>query len=204
MSERSPRFGLSATTSKPAHIAANELSRAINALNAHHEREPAVWETNSSALRAGADSCDAAPPDAATRAEVLHQRAAALRASRADLLETLLPLREPLVDLLIEEHAMAAPGAMFTAHVEPRAPEDPPEAMGGVDLDWPERLRVLDQTLRWTLRITRGTAGHALGPAYLLSYVIEHPTPDASNLRAAVTEARDELAALLGFGRGAL
>jgi hypothetical protein len=61
----------------------------------------------------------------------------------------------------------------------------------------PDRLRILDATLRWSRETSYGYAVAALGPSYLLSYVIEYPTPSAGALRTAVTEARDALLTFL-------
>ena len=82
---------------------------------------------------------------------------------------------------------------MFTAHVDPGEPLHPPHAAGGALLDASAYLKLLGATADWTAAESFNAAASGLGPAYLLSYVIEAPLPNASALRQAAGDARDRL-----------
>lgn len=195
--ERTPKYGLTDRSGKPARIAANDFSRAINGLKGHHDIEPEGVATADARFRSAlSDISSGEAASLAARADQILESAAKLRDQRAQLLEALLALREPLVDLLLEEHDARHPDAMLTANVEPPAPFDAPEAAGGVTLEAPNALRVVAASLNWTQRESYAHALEAVGPAYLLGWVIEHPAPEARALREAAQAAHKRL---LGF-----
>jgi hypothetical protein len=181
----SPKYGLTASTRKPVTVACNELSRAINALDRHNVDERDGFDEN----LASASAVAAALPDgeaaAAARAiDVIKQAAARLRVHRNEALQPMLALRAQLVDALLEAQDMLPADARHTAHVEPGSPPPMPRPVGGLEPGAADWVRVLAETYRWTRDLTLGNAALAIGPAYLLGYVIEHPTPEASKLRA--------------------
>jgi hypothetical protein len=96
-----------------------------------------------------------------------------LRLARGQLLERLTPLRDPLVDIADEAHSLLPERAMRVFDAEP--PQEPvaPRPITGIE---PDLAHVA-----------------ALGPCYLLSTTIEHPTPEAMELRARLEQARDDL-----------
>jgi hypothetical protein len=118
-----------------------------------------------------------------------------LRLARGQLLERLTPLRDPLVDIADEAHSLLPERAMRVFDVEPPQQPAAPRPIAGIepDLTHVEWIRVLTQNLQWTWRWSQVWAVAALGPCYLLSTTIEHPTPEAMELRARLEQARDDL-----------
>ena len=96
----------------------------------------------------------------------------------------MLAFRPVLVDAILETEDMLPEDAGSNAHVEPGTAAPAPRPILGVEVDAASWVRVLGETYRWSSEATIGNATLAVGPAYLLGYVIEHPTPEASKLRA--------------------
>lgn len=190
--EPTQRYGLSASTRKPVRIACSELARSINALDKHHAIEREATDRAFGAVRMAAPGIE----DEQVRGYVMARAtkvvlaARHLRNARGQLLGTLDILRPILVDALIEGHGSAA-GYILTADVDPGEPVEPPHAAGGALLDALGYLKLLGATADWTAAESFGAAASGLGPAYLLSFVIEAPLPDASALRKAAREAWD-------------
>jgi hypothetical protein len=181
----SSKYGLTARTRKPVTIACNELSRAINALDRHHDDERDGFREVLDSASAAAERLQDPEAVAAVRAiDAVEKVAARLRVDRSAALEPMLALRERLVDALLEAQDMLPADAGHTAHVEPGSSVPRPRPVLGIELDAPGWVRLLAETYQWTRDETLGNAVVAIGPAYLLGYVIEHPTPEASKLRA--------------------
>jgi hypothetical protein len=203
MSPRSPRYGLTESTRKPVRIACGALARAIGTLNAHHEDEETAFGEAVSGCIAKMDAAPEGDQELALRRVTQMERAAErLRGDRAVLLVGLLDLRPTLADVLIEERDLHV-STLFGADVESELTASPPKRLGGRDIPLGDRLYVLEATLRWTQQTSYGCVAVALGPAYLLSYVIEHPTPEASAFRKAVTEAQERLQTFLNTAHSA-
>lgn len=92
-------------------------------------------------------------------------------------------MRPPLVDLLLEAQSLVPPSAPHIANVEAYRMQPPPLPAGAADLSCPERLRILNETVQWTRRESKGYATLGIGPAYLLSHSIERSIPEACDLR---------------------
>jgi hypothetical protein len=200
VTERSPEFGLTDSTRKPATIAAGELSRAIATLAQHHEDERPVCEAALTMFRSKLAAAEADPlalQVAESRGAQLEGLTTRLRDKRAALLDVLASLRAPLADVMLEAHHMLPPDAVLSADVEPHPTPDAPRPIGGLDPEWHEELRVVEAAWQWSRDVTYTNAARALGPAYLLSYVIEHPASAARALRADATAARVQIAGLL-------
>ena len=94
MSERSPTYGLSDRTRKHVSIACNDLSRAINTLEAHHLEQQSAFQGAIAGVNTKLDG--EAEDRARLIAEAVAQveaQAVKLREARELLLERLLPLR---------------------------------------------------------------------------------------------------------------
>ena len=193
MLERSPKYGLGDATGTPVRVAAGELSRAINDLDTHHRIERTAWSARLDAVQASFDTADGLPDAARCQVVRLDETAHAIRQARRQLLAALTALREPLVDLLLDEHALHG-NAPFAESVEPFASQPVPEHVDAAGADWPEHLDLLRQTLAWTSRVTLGNASAAYGPAYSISHLIPITTA-AADLHHKVSRARDDLRA---------
>jgi len=176
--------------------AAAELTQAINALDTHDRAEREAMPTAiGDVARSG--NMDPGPERDRWVADVarLESIATDLRLARAQLLEHLTPLRDPLVDVADEAHSLLPERAMRVFDVEPPPQPTAPRPISGIErdlthVDW---VKVLTQNLQWTRQWSQVWAVAALGPCYLLSTTIEHPTPEAMRLRTCLEQARDEL-----------
>jgi hypothetical protein len=119
--------------------------------------------------------------------------AAELRSDREQLLGRLVILRDPLLDVISEAQSLLCDPAASVRHVEPPALTPAPQATLGLQSELHQQLGLLVDTLKWTQDVGRSIAVEALGPCYLLSVVIGHPTPQARTLRAKLETARDHL-----------
>lgn len=193
-------YGVDERHSNAVSLAANDLSRLINTLEAHHAEElPAMDE----AIAAFVVKFEAVPVAATGRkllfetARDIETAAVGMRSQRGALLDHLLGLRGALVDVILEAHRSQPPDAMLAAHVEPYTTLPAPKPISGLDLDKDDRVRMLDKTLKWSRQVTYGQAVLALGPCHLLAEIIEHPTPEARKLRADLAEASERLRGFL-------
>lgn len=185
-----PTFGITAETRKAVTRAASELSQAINALVSHHREEAKALPTAAGDLaRAGNQAEEERArwgPDAARLEEI----AADLRQRRSRLLDKLEALRDQLVDLGAETRSLLPEEALSTFFVEPYKSESAPRPIAGIeeDLGLADWVRVLLVNVEWTHKWTEIWVVEALGPCYMLSIAIEHPTVEASELRKSLEE----------------
>jgi hypothetical protein len=202
--DRSPKYGLTSSTQKPVRIACQNLLRATSTIHHHHEIEKPAFDR---ILAEYSASIDNAPPDARDELRAhgarLTEIAEKLRTARAALRDELVAMGPAIADVMSEEHSLH-PQAMFMADDEPHPTREPPWPIGGIEdelgpLEW---LRLVTETVRWSREISYSYAALALGPCYLLSYVIEHPKPQASGLRDIAGEARDHLRTFLHSAYG--
>ena len=187
-------------TGRSVAIAGNDLSRLINTLEAHHAEERAATDAAVAAFAGKLGTPLHEPPEhelLRARAAEIEAAALGMRSQRGVLLEHLLGLRAPLVDVILEVHGGEAPDTTLAAHVEPHTTLPAPTPIPGLDLDADGRLRILDKTLKWSRQITYGQAVMALGPCHVLAYAIEHPTPEATALGAQLFEAGERLRGFL-------
>ena len=193
--ERSPKYGITDSTSKPVALACWDLSTAIKTLDKHHELERPAFERALESLTA---SIDDANQRAATALRAHVQRlegiAVPLREARAALRDELLNLWPALEDLAAEENSLRHPNRVQLAE-EAALTERPPAPIHGIEPDLPSNdwLRVVATVVKWSREISYGTAARALGPCYLLSKVIEHPKSQARGLRDVCGEAVDHI-----------
>jgi len=196
VTDRSAKYGLDGASRTWVTTACNDLSRAINTLEAHHgDEQPAT----DAAMARFMVTFDAAPESLPGRGLVLsharsiEERAFTLRNQRRAVLDRLLALRAPIVDVLFEAHSLLGEDATFAAHVEAHRTTAAPKSGAELDLEMPDRLRILEKTLRWSRQQTYGYAIAALAPCYALSHALAHPTREASDLSRALAEAREHL-----------
>jgi hypothetical protein len=163
--------------------AVGSLIGAIELLARHHEDEAVIWAAHHDALEAHLDPLDYRCDRPRAESIRLDESAHAIRQARASLLARLVPLEAWLTAW--------SPGEVpdrRTGFVEPA-----PFLHAGVDFEWPERLRIVRETLGWTTRVTISCVCSALGPAYLLAHLTES-APDATEaLRVCLASARDDL-----------
>lgn len=174
-------------------IACGELSRAIDTLDAHHRRERSVVDDALERLDAEAWAGDADTRRfVESQARRLKLAVTDLRTNRGALLEALLPLRGPLVDLLFEAQSTLPDQALFAPHVE-ADPMDGPSSPDPSESKLSHRLAAVRQATDWNRHVSHDLAVEALGPAYLLAHLVEHPEPPARALRGALRSALDRL-----------
>jgi hypothetical protein len=194
--EPTATYGVTRRTRKPITRAATELSQAINALAKHHRDETLAVPTSAGDL-ARARNAEASPePEKwADDAARLEEIAADLRNRRDQLLERLELLRDPLIDLAREAHALLPEEALSSFSVEPYPHEPAPRPIAGIEseLTLVEWVRILSVNVQWTRKWTEIWAVEAFGPCYMLSITIEHPTAEATELRKWLEDARDAL-----------
>lgn len=192
MGDRTAKYGLTRSTSKPVRLACWDLTLAVKTLEAHHgEEEPilrAAHERFVESIDATDDPLHRMFREEAKRFQQLGEK---LRADRAALLDELLGMWPAIEDVTAEEYTLRGAGYILLAEhtdVMPGAPV--PIVTAPNTADW---RRTMIRTLQWTREVSYGTAAAALGPSYLLSKVIEHPKPQASGLRDIASEARDHI-----------
>jgi hypothetical protein len=115
-----------------------------------------------------------------------------LRTRRAALIDELVLMWPAIQDLVNEEKDLRPSGMVLVADAPDNTPLAPtPIVREGLNtIQW---LRILAQSVQWTSDISYRYAAVALGPCYLLSKVIEYPSPQATGLRDVASEARDHL-----------
>jgi hypothetical protein len=179
-------------------LACQALSRAINALNEHHAEERDGFASSLAVARRKLDDRPENAVAGATQAiQVIEQSASRLRDEREAALARLLAMREQLVDVILEGNALFPDDAPLSADVEAERLPTAPKPLLGAEPRPDEAIRVLADTYIWTRDTTHGCAMLALGPLYRLGLVIEHPTPEASKLRADARMVCDEVRRLL-------
>jgi hypothetical protein len=190
---RTEKYGLTRSTSKPIKLACWDWSVAVKTLQAHHEREPAVLGAAVNDFNAGVGAECNPPLDAlrqhATRLVAIAEN---LRNGRAALVDELVGMWPAIQDVVDEEKDLRPSGSVLLAEEsDPTPPAPTPIVRDGVSpVQW---LQILAQAVQWTSDISYRYAASAVGPCYLLSKVIEYPTPQASGLRDIAEEARDHL-----------
>lgn len=176
MTDPTPGYGITARLRKPVELSAERLSRAINGLTLHHANE---------SISVSAAAFEALPvPDAARLARI----ASDLRAARSHVLEHLATLRDPLLDVVAEAHSLLPASAQRSAYVDPDPQMPAPTPLAGLELEPNEKLRILLLNLNWTQDLSRWLALEAFGSGSALALLIEHPTQEATALRASLDE----------------
>lgn len=192
MDDATAKYGIRPRTGKPIRHACHDLSQAINGLHQHAEEAPAAFDlAYNEALTANAGS-EQLGTELARSFRDFTAVNEALRVQRRDLLEVLLPLREPLVDVLLEEND-SRPGGLQGGVAPYEDPTPAPRPLTGIELSPRDHLRVLSGTLEWTMGITKHWVLRGIGPAYALSWLIEHPTPEARHVREAARDVHQRL-----------
>lgn len=186
MDEATEKYGIRPRTGKPIRIACADLSQAINALKLHADEEVGAFQLAYDETAASVPDADHGPASAAL--QVIASAAEELRKQRNELLEVLLPIREPLVDALLEE-ADSRPGGLQGGVAPWNGTVPAPRPLSGLELTFADRVRVLGETFAWTQRTTHSWVLQAIGPAYALGVLIAHPTPEAKLLREAARDA---------------
>jgi hypothetical protein len=105
----------------------------------------------------------------------------------------------PLLAVADEAYALLPPDALRWWDPEPGPLEPASRALSGIEdelrlVDW---VDILNRNLEWARRMSRTWVVTALGPCYLLSTTLEHPTYEAAQLRTGLEQARDELQEVL-------
>jgi hypothetical protein len=191
--DRSEKYGLTSSTSKPVKLACWDWSCAVKTLEAHHQAE-------APAFRATLEDFDANIGDGQPPARVAFREHARrlkgiadnLREARAALVDELLGMWPAIEDVVAEETTLRKSDTVLLAD-RPDPTPDPPVPIvreGLTPMHW---LRIVTETVQWTREISYGCAAAAVGPCYLLSKVVEYPKPQASGLRDVAGEARDHL-----------
>lgn len=189
MSDPSAKYGITSRTRKATTVACNDLSQAINSLNAHHTEEEAVFARNLEPVQAALDALadlpggDADHQRIAKASEVIKGAAHRLRVERQRLLASLLDMLEHVVDVALDAESLLPENTMRQTFVEANPNSPAPTAILGDDLNSAERIRILDETYGWSRDSTLALCLAAVGPLYLLGRIIEFPTPEASKFR---------------------
>lgn len=195
MTEPTPQFGLTRDTRKLADFGAARLSEAINSLAEHHETERGAYEEREFKLmdalaKLGANSEQRA--QISPTMNIMRPRIDKLRHDREELLETLLPMRPPLVDML-REAASLRDGAIYQKVAPYDSLEGVPEPLGGVEPDPFGQIQILMGIAEWTARLSVSFVAMGLGPAYSLPFIIRGSSAEAQKLHADLRKAHDLL-----------
>jgi hypothetical protein len=191
--ERTQKYGLTRSTSKPVKLAGWDWSCAVKTLEAHHQAETTAFRsalgdfnTNIGAER---DPARDALREHAQRLEAIADN---LREARGALVDELVAMWPAIEDVVDEENTLRKSDTILLSD-QPDPTPDPPVPIVREGLTPVQWLRVVVETVQWTREISYGCAAAALGPCYLLSKVIEYPQPQAMGLRDVAGEARDHL-----------
>ncbi len=191
--DRTSKYGLTHSTSKPVKLACWDWSCAVKTLEAHHHAEAPVFRKAVEDFNAnGGLERDPAHELVRENAWRLQRVADNLREGRAALVDELVGMWPAIEDVVAEENTRRKSATILLAE-QPDPTPLPPTTIVSTGLSPMQWLRVLGETAQWTREISYGCAAAALGPCYLLSKVIEYPEPQARGLRDAAGEARDHL-----------
>jgi hypothetical protein len=184
-------FGVTDQTRKPITRAASALSQAINALATHHREEAEALPTAAGDLARAGNQAEEERARWGGDAARLEEMAADLRHRRSRLLDRLEALRDPLVDLGAEAQSLLPELALASFFVEPYKAEPAPRPISGIerDLNLADWVRILMMNVEWARKWTEIWVVEAVGPCYMLSITIEHPTAEATELRRSLEEA---------------
>lgn len=192
--EPTPTYGLTQRTRKPVAIAAQEFLRAINGLDVHDRDERSSLPDAVAAVikKDGLDQIIAGET-IQNHVARLEETAARHRLERGDLLDRLRTLRDPLIDVISEAQTLLPESAMRSRYIDPPTLATAPTPLTGRDFPADQLLRLLTQALAWTQETSRYCVVEALGPCYLLTYVVEHHTDEAMSIRKSLEEAASDL-----------
>ena len=192
--EPTATYGLTQRTRKPVEIAAQEFLRAINGLDVHDRDERSSLPDAVAAVikKDGLDQIIAGET-IQNHVARLEEIAARHRLERGDLLDRLRTLRDPLIDVISEAQTLLPGRAMRSKSVDPPPLVTAPTPLTGGDFPADQLLRLLTQALAWTQETSRYCAVEALGPCYLLTYVVEHRTDEALSMRTSLEETTRDL-----------
>jgi len=189
---------------KPVRLACWDLSCAILTLETHHGHETLVFDEARAAFQERIADAAASPvsEELAASGERIAGIAASLREARAALVAELVGMRVAIHDLTEEESTLRPSGSVLLADTADTTTLAPVPIGGWSALTPLQALRILNETVRWSRKISYSQAGAAIGPCYLLAKTIEYPKPQASGLRDIAGEAHDHLRTFLHSAYG--
>ena len=168
-------------------------------MEAHHAEEPECLQRVEDAFDA---ALSVSPANEQTMlgglAGFIREAASSLRQRRGELVAELAPIRSALADLTLEAKDMLPENALSVANVEAHQTSESPWPLSGLTPTPQQWYQILVQNVEWTQAISYGAAAEALGPAYLLSKVIEHPSEVAMSLRSSAEAAVERLRKFMG------